>query len=472
MTLTSNESGILAVSDPGPLHGYPIGRRRWTIEGDRCQNGEVTLLLTLCDESQYTCDDGSCVPYEQRCDHKTQCKDFSDEKGCSVIVLPQGYSMEIPPPVSSDDPLELSFCQEIISVREVDIAEFRVQIDVRQKVKWRDTRLTFRNLRPGNFSNRVKLSEGLWLPEFYIESGDQSLADSNVKTSFLFVQLNSNPQDKNATSQDKLFDGKENTIVMIQRSTISFSCHCQFCLLRYPFDTQSCSVLYSEVNAVQHINYTIESVSFEGNRKLLEYMVTGVTAELMRRGEVEVIKIELVFQNQYGYYIGNAFLPSLLLAVISYLTFFFDKDDFQDRIMVSLTSLLVLTGLLTQTSQSVPKTTYMKTIDVWYAALIIFDFCIVVTLAVVEFLHCQEAKSNPSEALRDTEHFQRLLNAACSDGKKGNVIPVIQNFIEEAAPKNDGKSRALLVNKCAIMVFPVVGVLFVSFFLCLAFQII
>ncbi|XP_064118068.1 glycine receptor subunit alpha-2-like isoform X2 [Macrobrachium nipponense] len=433
MTLTSNESGILAVSDPGPLHGYPIGRRRWTIEGDRCQNGEVTLLLTLCDESQYTCDDGSCVPYEQRCDHKTQCKDFSDEKGCSVIVLPQGYSMEIPPPVSSDDPLELSFCQEIISVREVDIAEFRVQIDVRQKVKWRDTRLTFRNLRPGNFSNRVKLSEGLWLPEFYIESGDQSLADSNVKTSFLFVQLNSNPQDKNATSQDKLFDGKENTIVMIQRSTISFSCHCQFCLLRYPFDTQSCSVLYSEVNAVQHINYTIESVSFEGNRKLLEYMVTGVTAELMRRGEVEVIK---------------------------------------DRIMVSLTSLLVLTGLLTQTSQSVPKTTYMKTIDVWYAALIIFDFCIVVTLAVVEFLHCQEAKSNPSEALRDTEHFQRLLNAACSDGKKGNVIPVIQNFIEEAAPKNDGKSRALLVNKCAIMVFPVVGVLFVSFFLCLAFQII
>ncbi|XP_066965860.1 uncharacterized protein [Macrobrachium rosenbergii] len=471
MTLTSTESGILALSDPGPLHGYPIGRRRWTIAGDRCQRGELqaTLLFTLCDESQYTCDDGSCVPYEQRCDHKTQCQDFSDEKGCSVIILPQGYSMAIPPPVSSDDPLELFFCQEIISVREVNIAEFRVQIDVRQTVKWRDARLNFRNLRPGDFSNRVKPSEGLWLPEFYIESGDQSLADSNVKTSFLVVQLNSDPLYKDATSQDELFDGKQNTIMMIQRSTISFSC--QFNLLRYPFDTQFCSVRYSEMNAIQHINYTIESVSFEGNRKLLEYKVTGVTAELMR-DKLEVIKIELVFQNQYGYYICNAFLPSLLLAVISYLTFFFDKDDFQDRIMVSLTSLLVLTGLLTQASQSVPKTTYMKTIDVWYAALIIFDFCIVVTLAVVEFLHRQEQKNNPSEDPRVTKHFQHLRNAAYSDGKKKNVIPVVQNFVEEVAPNNDGKSRSLLVNKFAVIVFPVAGVLFLSFFLCLAFQII
>lgn len=37
------------------------------------------------------------------------------------------------------------------------------------------------------------------------------------------------------------------------------------------------------------------------------------------------------FKNQYGYYVGNAFLPSLLLVIVCYLTFWFSIDDFQVR---------------------------------------------------------------------------------------------------------------------------------------------
>ncbi|XP_068247547.1 uncharacterized protein [Palaemon carinicauda] len=470
MSLSTNESGIYATLDPNTLSGYPIGRQEWTIEGDYCQKKQEILLLTACNESKYTCDDGSCIPQEQRCDQKPQCKDLSDEKDCSVIALPQGYSSEIPPPVSRDDPLELFFYQKMISVREMDIAHFRVQVDVLQTLKWRDVRLTFRNLRPGNFSNRVKLSEGPWLPKFYIESGDQSFADSNVKNSLLVVQLNGSPSlDKSSTpSQDKLFEGKQNTLVMTERSTISFSC--QFNLQRYPFDTQLCSVLYSEINSIQHIKYIIENVSFEGNRKLLEYEVTRLTAKLVSRNEEDVIQIELEFRNQYGYYIGNAFIPSLLLAVISYLTFFFDMDDFQDRIMVSLTSLLVLTGLLTQTSQSVPQTAYMKIIDLWYVALIIFDFLIVITLALVGFLQSQEVKRTPKEELGARRCIQLHENVTYSDGKKNSGVPLKQNFLGKASIKNGGRNRALLVNKTAVVLFPVAGAVFLGFFLCLAFH--
>ena len=64
----------------------------------------------------------------------------------------------------------------------------------------------------------------------------------------------------------------------------------------------------------------------------------------------------------------------------------------QDRIMVSLTSLLVLTGLLTQTSQSIPKTAYLKMIDIWYIAFIFIDFMIIVVLAFIETLR-HSAKS-------------------------------------------------------------------------------
>lgn len=62
--------------------------------------------------------------------------------------------------------------------------------------------------------------------------------------------------------------------------------------------------------------------------------------------------MEIVLTNQYGYFITGAYVPTMLLVVISYLTFFFDLHDFTDRIMVSLTSLLVLASLFSQVISS------------------------------------------------------------------------------------------------------------------------
>ncbi|XP_042226129.1 uncharacterized protein LOC121869070 [Homarus americanus] len=54
--------------------------------------------------------------------------------------------------------------------------------------------------------------------------------------------------------------------------------------------------------------------------------------------------------------------------------------------MVSLTSLLVLATVFTQTSQSIPKTSYLKLIDVWFVVLISEDFAIIVSLVYIEVL--------------------------------------------------------------------------------------
>lgn len=42
------------------------------------------MLLTTqqCQENQFTCDDGGCIPHIQRCDNVYDCRDFSDEQNC------------------------------------------------------------------------------------------------------------------------------------------------------------------------------------------------------------------------------------------------------------------------------------------------------------------------------------------------------------------------------------------------------
>ncbi|XP_045134426.1 ligand-gated ion channel 50-like [Portunus trituberculatus] len=75
-----------------------------------------------------------------------------------------------------------------------------------------------------------------------------------------------------------------------------------------------------------------------------------------------------------------------MLATIACLTFYFDVNDFTDRIMVALTAMLVLAAFFTQTSNTIPKTAYLKLIDVWYLVLICQVFAIIVSLVYVENL--------------------------------------------------------------------------------------
>lgn len=54
--------------------------------------------------------------------------------------------------------------------------------------------------------------------------------------------------------------------------------------------------------------------------------------------------------------------------------------------MVALTTMLVLAAFFTQTSNTIPKTSYLKLVDVWYLVLICQVFAIIVSLVYVENL--------------------------------------------------------------------------------------
>ena len=70
----------------------------------------------------------------------------------------------------------------------------------------------------------------------------------------------------------------------------------------------------------------------------------------------------------------TTYLPSLLMLTIVYATNFFKDFFFEAVVMVNLTSLLVLTTLFISVSDGLPKTAYVKMIDIWliFAQLIPF----------------------------------------------------------------------------------------------------
>ena len=72
----------------------------WPEKASGCNNGRpynVSLKLTGCKETEFTCSDGQCIEFSGRCDQILHCRDKSDEAECRVLVLEEGYNKNIPP---------------------------------------------------------------------------------------------------------------------------------------------------------------------------------------------------------------------------------------------------------------------------------------------------------------------------------------------------------------------------------------
>ncbi|XP_063601945.1 glutamate-gated chloride channel alpha-like [Penaeus indicus] len=257
-----------------------------------------------------------------------------------------------------------------------------------------------------------------------------------------------------------MYDGNKNLLMFQEEQTIHFGCH--FDLVMYPFDQQECYLNVEIYDYDLRLGYFVKSTfcndidgdgaSYKGNRRLLEYNLlwthyqpyldhnashAGVRREVIllcdlrcfssgleRSEKFSVItntysapkvsrtnslftslipsQLELRFRNQFRYYIGNIFMPSLMLVILCYVTLFFDLNDFNDRIMVSLTSLLVLVTFFTDTSQSIPKTAYFKLIDVWFMSLMFEDFFIILSIIYIEELRQDIATPTSSSASMGT----------------------------------------------------------------------
>lgn len=137
--------------------------------------------------------------------------------------------------------------------------------------------------------------------------------------------------------------------------------------------------------------------------------------------------------------------------------------------MVSLTSLLVLTGLLTQTSQTIPKTAYLKLIDVWYIVLICVDFLIIVVLVVIEGLRQQARPSAAavkkvkihSDDTGHSPHHQEHITSVENREVQGIDVssPQFRGRI-----KQDGVTKAAQLNRVSMITFPLFSVTFFLYF--------
>ncbi|MCL4142495.1 UNVERIFIED_CONTAM: hypothetical protein GTU68_026898 [Idotea baltica] len=128
------------------------------------------MTLSACGDGEFTCQDGTCIALEKRCNLKLECPDQSDESECTLIDVPTGYKNTIPPPPTQPPkPLYIHFSTNIISFPAIRTQDLTFETSIELHLRWRDQRLTYQNLKRDRSLNLLSFEQAgiIWTPKLF-----------------------------------------------------------------------------------------------------------------------------------------------------------------------------------------------------------------------------------------------------------------------------------------------------------------
>merc|ERR1711997_1448457 len=82
-------------------------------------------------------------------------------------------------------------------------------------------------------------------------------------------------------------------------------------------------------------------------------------------GNYSRLACEIQFVRSMGYYLIQIYIPSSLIVVISWVSFWLNRGATPARVGLGVTTVLTMTTLISSTNSALPKISYVKSIDVY-----------------------------------------------------------------------------------------------------------
>ena len=98
------------------------------------------------------------------------------------------------------------------------------------------------------------------------------------------------------------------------------------------------------------------------------------------------VKFIVVLERRIMSELLGTYLPTFLLLGITFCTTFFKAEYFEAALTVNLTNMLVLTTIFISVMQTLPKTAYVKHIDLWLIFCQMIPFIEVILITAAETL--------------------------------------------------------------------------------------
>ncbi|NWY69054.1 GBRB1 protein, partial [Erithacus rubecula] len=330
----------------------------------------------------------------------------------TVDRLLQGYDIRLRPDFGGP-PVDVGMRIEIASIDVVSEVNMDYTLTMYFQQSWRDKRLSYSGI-PLNLTLDNRVADQLWVPDTYFQNDKKSFVHG-VTVKNRMIRLH-----------------PDGTVLYGLRITTTAACMMD--LRRYPLDEQNCTL------EIESYGYTTDDIEFYWNGG--ESAVTGVNnIELPQFSIVDYkmvskrvefttgayprLSLSFRLKRNIGYFILQTYMPSTLITILSWVSFWINYDASAARVALGITTVLTMTTISTHLRETLPKIPYVKAIDIYLMGCFVFVFLALLEYAFVNYIFFgkgpQRQKKTAGRAGHATGEKGRLeTNRAQVDD--GNVI--------------------------------------------------
>jgi len=103
-------------------------------------------------------------------------------------------------------------------------------------------------------------------------------------------------------------------------------------------------------------------------------------------GEFPCLAINFVFRRDIGFFLIQVYVPSVLIVILSWVSFWINVDASPARVSIGLLTVLTMTTMSGGVRATLPKVSYIKAIDVWMIVCLVFVFASLIEYAIVNVI--------------------------------------------------------------------------------------
>uniref|UniRef100_A0A8C9RFX8 Gamma-aminobutyric acid type A receptor subunit beta3 n=1 Tax=Scleropages formosus TaxID=113540 RepID=A0A8C9RFX8_SCLFO len=291
----------------------------------------------------------------------------------TVDKLLKGYDIRLRPDFGGA-PVAVGMSIDVASIDMVSEVNMDYTLTMYFQQYWRDKRLAYSGI-PLNLTLDNRVADQLWVPDTYFLNDKKSFVHG-VTVKNRMIRLH-----------------PDGTVLYGLRITTTAACMMD--LRRYPLDEQNCTL------EIESYGYTTDDIEFYW--KGGENAVTGVASielpqfsivdyKLVSRnvvfstGAYPRLSLSFKLKRNIGYFILQTYMPSILITILSWVSFWINYDASAARVALGITTVLTMTTINTHLRETLPKIPYVKAIDMYLMGCFVFVFLALLEYAFVNYI--------------------------------------------------------------------------------------